>query len=76
MQGKCGCSYRVRVWKIREEVSVLTKKGREIIAKFKCSINNGRTLDISSLKTIDKTKIKDKVRQIKGNMHNIIYVMI
>ena len=39
---------------------------------MKRMINNKKTLIISSFKTMDKKKIKEKVIQIKGVMHNII----
>lgn len=43
-----------------------------MLKKSTSLINKSEPLNISSLKTIDETKIKEKVRQNKGTMSNII----
>lgn len=43
-----------------------------MLKKSTLLINKSEPLNISSLKTIDETKIKEKVRQNKGTMSSII----
>lgn len=43
-----------------------------MLKKSTSLINKSEPLSISPLKTIDETKIKEKVRQNKGTMSNII----
>ena len=43
-----------------------------MLKKSTLLINKSEPLNISSLKTIDETNIKEKVRQNKGTMSNII----
>ena len=63
---------RQGIWKVGEKVSVLTKVDRGMLKKFTPLIRKSELLNISALITIDETKIKEKVRQIKGTMNNII----
>ena len=44
---------------VGEEVRILTKEERLTLTKFKSLINNSETINIPSLKTLDKTKIKE-----------------
>ena len=60
------------VWKVGDEVRALTEEEKDIWKKMKRMMNNKETLVIPSLKTMDKKKIKEKVIQVKGVMHNII----
>ena len=63
---------REEVRKVGDEVRVLTEEEKDILKTMKRMISNKKTLIISSFKTMDKKKIKEKVIQIKGVMHNII----
>lgn len=49
---------------VGEEVRILTKEEKFTLTKFKSLINNSETINIPSLKTLDKTKIKEKGKQI------------
>lgn len=49
---------------VGEEVRILTKEKKFTLTKFKSLINNSETINIPSLKTLDKTKIKEKGKQI------------
>ena len=49
---------------VGEEVRILTKEERLTLTKFKSLINKSETINIASLKTLDKTKIKEKGKQI------------
>ena len=63
---------RKEIWKVGENVSVLKNEQRGMLKKSTSLINKSEPLSISPLKTIDETKIKEKVRQNKGTMSNII----
>ena len=63
---------RQGIWKVGVKVSVLTKVDRRMLKKFTPLIRKSELLNISALITVDETKIKEKVRQIKGTMNNII----
>ena len=54
-----------------DEVRVLTEEEKDILKKVKRMMNNKESLIVPSLKTMDKKKIKEKVIQVKGVMHNI-----
>ena len=60
------------VWKLGDEVRVLTKAEKDILVKMKVMMNNNHKLIIPSLKTTNKKEIKDKVNQVQGIMNNII----
>ena len=62
---------REKVWKVGDEVRALTEEKKDILKTMKRMMNNKETLIIPSLKTMDKKKIKEKVIQVKGLMHNI-----
>lgn len=49
---------------VGEEVRILTKEEKFTLTKLKSLINNSETINIPSLKTLDKTKVKEKGKQI------------
>ena len=63
---------REDIWKVGNDLRALTEEEKAVLGKFKSLVINGEKLVVPSLKTIDKNKLKEKVKQVKGLMHNII----
>ena len=63
---------KVEVWKVGEEVRAMTEDEKKMLGKFRSMIKNDETFVVPSLKTIDKQRLKEKVQQVNGILHNII----
>ena len=50
----------------------LTKYEKAMLVKFRSLLESSEQLEISSLKSMDKRKQKEKVRTVKGVMFNVI----
>ena len=63
---------REEVWRVGEEVRALKEEEKMMLNKVKNLIHSNENLVIPSLKTMDKNLLKDKVKQVKGVMFNVI----
>ena len=64
---------REEVWKVGKEVRALTNEEKTILVKLKSLLEKDEKIVVPSLKATDKNKLKEKVHQIKGLMHNIVH---
>ena len=63
---------RVDVWKSGDLVRALTKEETDVLARLREVFHSDKTIEVPSMKSVDRRKVKAEVDLIEGVIHNLV----